>query len=120
DIGSFGLLASGSYSQIKSRADGIQVTNFQTRDGTPVPFQSQSGQLICRNQLPSDTDTETLPGQDAFCGQPSTPGADGLADLLPVAYAPLGGQFRSQDFNRERQGLALAGQWESLDGDSLL
>jgi TonB-dependent receptor len=118
--GRIGLLGSASYSQILSRADGVQVTNFQTRDGTRVPFQSQGGQLICRNPLPSDTDTTTLPGQDPFCGAPSTPGADGLADLLPVAYAPLGGQYRTQDFDRKRQGIALAAQWESNDGDSLL
>lgn len=118
--GRIGLLGSVSYSQILSRADGLQVTNFQTRDGTRVPFQSQGGQLICRNQLPSDSDTTTLPGQDPFCGAPSTAGSDGLADLLPVAYAPLGGQYRTQDFDRQRQGVALAAQWESLDGDSLL
>lgn len=118
--GKIGLLGSVSYSQILSRADGLQVTNFQTRDGTRVPFQSQGGQLICRNQLPGDTDTSTQPGQDPYCGAPSTAGADGLADLLPVAYAPLGGQYRTQDFDRQRQGIALAGQWESNDGDSLL
>ena len=118
--GKIGLLGSISYSQILSRADGLQVTNFQTRDGTRVPFQSQGGQLICRNQLPTDSDTSTLPGQDPFCGAPSTAGADGLADLADIRYAPLGGQYRTQDFDRQRQGIALAGQWESNDGDSLL
>ena len=118
--GKIGLLGSASYSQILSRADGLQVTNFQTRDGTRVAFQSQGGQLICRNQLPSSTDTQDLPPNDAFCGAPSSTGADGFADLLPVAYAPLGGQYRTQDFDRQRQGIALAGQWESNDGDSLL
>src|SRR5690606_13453953 len=54
------------------------------------------------------------------CGAPSTAGADGLADLADVRYAPLGGQYRTQDFDRQRQGIALAGQWESNDGDSLL
>ncbi|KRA80595.1 TonB-dependent receptor [Altererythrobacter sp. Root672] len=119
-IGTIGLLGSASYSRIKSRADGIQITNFQTRDGTRVTFQSQGGQLICRNQLPASTDTSTLPATDTFCGQPSTPGADGRADLLPLAYAPIGGQYRSQDFDRKRDGIALAAQWESTDGDSLL
>src|SRR6478609_1965119 len=100
----FGLLADLSYSQIRSRSDGIQVTNFQTRDATFVDFQSQGGQRICRNQLPASTDTTRLPAGGSYCGAPSTPGADGLADLLPTAYAPLGGQFRTQHFDRKRQG----------------
>jgi TonB-dependent receptor len=116
----FGLLADVSYSRIRSRSDGIQVTNFQTRDGTFVTFQSQGGQQICRNQLPGSTDSTTLPAGGSFCGAPETPGADGLADALPVAYAPLGGQFRTQDYDRKRQGIALAGQWESPDHDSVL
>jgi TonB-dependent receptor len=120
DFGTFGLLASGSFSQIKSRADGLQITNFQTRDGQRVTFQSQGGQLICRNRLPSSTDTGTLPPPGSVCDASVSGGPDGLADLLPTAYAPLGGQYRTQDFNRKRDGAALAMQWESLDGDSLL
>ena len=116
----FGLLADVSYSRIRSRADGIQVTNFQTRDATFVTFQSQGGQQICRNQLPGSTDTTTLPAGGSYCGAPETAGADGLADLLPVAYAPLGGQFRTPDYDRKRQGIALAGQWESPDHDAVL
>jgi TonB-dependent receptor len=116
----FGLLADVSYSRIRSRSDGIQVTNFQTRDAAIVAFQSQGGQQICRNQLPASTDTSTLPAGRSYCGAPETAGADGLADLLGTAYVPLGGQFRTQDYDRERQGIALAGQWESPDRDSVL
>lgn len=119
DGSTFGVLADVSYSRIRSRSDGIQVTNFQTRDATFVTFQSQGGQQICRNQLPASTDSTTLPPGGSFCGAPETAGADGLADLLPVAYAPLGGQFRTQDYDRERQGIALAAQWESPDHDSV-
>ncbi|WP_375422014.1 TonB-dependent receptor [uncultured Sphingomonas sp.] len=125
-IGRFGLLGSASYSRLKSRADGIQVTNFQTRDNTFV----QSGTLtagdqiplVCRNPLPSGTDTTTLPipsatvpPVNALCGATGAAGADGFADFLPNAYAPIGGQFRSQDFDRKRQGIAVAAQWESTD-----
>ncbi|HEX8418421.1 MAG TPA: TonB-dependent receptor, partial [Sphingomonas sp.] len=118
-IGRFGLLGSASYSRLKSRADGIQVTNFQTRDNTFA----QSGTLtagnsiplVCRNPLPSGTDTTTLPPGRSLCGATGTPGADGFADFLPNAYAPIGGQFRSQDFDRKRQGIAVAAQWESTD-----
>jgi TonB-dependent receptor len=119
DGSTFGLLADVSYSQIRSRSDGIQVTNFQTRDATYVSFQSQGGQQICRNQLPASTDTTRLPAGGSFCGAPETAGADGLADLLPTAYAPLGGQFRTQDYDRKRQGVAVAAQWESPDHDSV-
>ena len=119
DGSTFGVLADVSYSQIRSRSDGIQVTNFQSRDATYVAFQSQGGQQICRNQLPDSTNTTTLPPGGSYCGAPSTPGADGLADLLPNAYAPLGGQFRTQDYDRKRQGVAVAAQWESPDHDSV-
>ena len=61
DGSTFGVLADVSYSRIRSRSDGIQVTNFQTRDATFVTFQSQGGQQICRNQLPASTDSTTLP-----------------------------------------------------------
>jgi TonB-dependent receptor len=120
DYGTFGLLGSASFSQIKSRADGVQVTNFQTRDNTQVQFQNGGGVLVCRNPLPSSSNTTTLPAGGAFCGAPSTPGADGFADYAGTLYAPLGGQYRTQDFNRKRDGVAIAMQWESLDGDSLL
>jgi hypothetical protein len=33
EAGRFGLLANFSYSQVLSRADGLQISNFQTRDG---------------------------------------------------------------------------------------
>ncbi|HEU4649971.1 MAG TPA: TonB-dependent receptor [Croceibacterium sp.] len=120
DFGTFGLLGSASYSQIKSRADGLQITNFQTRDNTQVQFQNGGGVLVCRNPLPSSSNTTTLPANGSFCGAPSTPGADGFADLAGTLYAPLGGQYRTQDFNRKRDGVAVALQWESLDGDSLV
>lgn len=57
----------------------------------------------------------TLPAGGSPCGTASTAGADGFADLLPLAYAPIGGQFRTQDYDRKRDGQALAVQWESID-----
>ena len=84
--GTFGLLGAVSYSQIKSRSDGIQVTNFQTRDGATTGGSNNSGPV-----------TRTrLPGKD-------------------LAYAPLGGQFRTQDYDRQRLGIAAAAQWENTD-----
>ena len=90
-IGRIGLLADVSYSRLKSRSDGIQVTNFQTRteSGTDLDI---NGNVITRHGLPG----------------------------LGTAYAPVGGQFRTQDYDRARKGLALAGQWESLDRRSQL
>lgn len=119
EIGTFGFLINGSYSQLKSRADGIQVTNFQTRDNVSAAT-ANGGPIACRNALPSGTDTTTLPAGGAACGTASTPGADGLSDLLGNAYAPIGGQFRSQDFNRKRDGQALAVQWKSNDEKTIL
>jgi TonB-dependent receptor len=86
DSGTFGLLGAVSYSQIKSRSDGIQVTNFQTRDGAETGGSNNSGPVI-RTQLPG----------------------------MDVAYAPLGGQFRTQDYDRQRLGIAAAAQWENVD-----
>lgn len=113
-IGTIGLLGDFSYSDLKSRADGIQVTNFQTRDNTLVGNSDNSAQ-ICRNPLPSDDDTTTLPPAQSACGLAEAAGADGFADPRAVSYAPLGGQFRTQDYDHKRSGIALAGQWESLD-----
>jgi TonB-dependent receptor len=123
--GTFGLLASGSYSRIRSRSDGLQISNFQTRDGTYVTRAFSGGNIVCRNPLPADTDTQGFPGNAAVSvGHPAagdscfgaTPsGADGNADYRPLAYAPLGAQFRTQNFDRVRDGQALAAQFETAD-----
>lgn len=117
-IGKFGLLADVSFSEVRSRADGVQVTNFQTRDGTTVQG-ANGGGPVCRNPLPSDSDTMTLPPAGAACGAAGAAGADGFADLRPLSYAPLGGQFRTQDFDRKRDGVAIAAQFETLDHSAL-
>ncbi|VVT01167.1 TonB-dependent receptor [Erythrobacter sp. EC-HK427] len=85
-VGRFGLLAAASYSQVLSRSDGIQVTNFQTRDGATVAGANGAGPVV-RTQVPG----------------------------FDVLYAPLGGQFRTQDYNRQRYGYTAAAQWESID-----
>ncbi|WP_271077251.1 TonB-dependent receptor [Aurantiacibacter sp. MUD61] len=112
--GTFGLLLSGSYSQIKSRADGIQIANYQTRDGASVRQANALENFVCRNRLPNGSDTLTLPAPNT-CGADQLAGADGFSDLADLRYAPVGGQFRTQDFNRERDGIAAAAQWESDD-----
>jgi TonB-dependent receptor len=119
-LGTFGLLGDVSYSRIRSRADGIQITNYQTRDNTQVPYQNGNGVLVCRNPLPSNANTTTLPAAGAPCGTASTPGADGFADPAAVQYAPLGGQYRTQDFDRKRDGQAFAAQFETNDRSVLL
>lgn len=48
DAGTFGVLGDLSYSDLKLRSDGLQVTNFQTRDGQTV-----NG--ILQNQLPGES-----------------------------------------------------------------
>ena len=115
DAGRFGLLVSGSYSRIKSRADGLQITNFQTRDNQLVERAFSGGAQVCRNPLPGNTDTTTLPAGGSPCGTASTNGADGFADNALGFIAPLGGQFRTQEFDRQRNGIAVSAQWESLD-----
>jgi TonB-dependent receptor len=119
-IGTFGVLGNISYSRIKSRSDGLQISNFQTRDGSYVVKANAGGTQVCRNRLPSSTNTTTLPAPSNNCNAPSTAGADGFADLLPLAFAPLGGQFRTQEFDRTRDGQALAFQFESIDRKTVL
>jgi TonB-dependent receptor len=126
--GTFGILIGGSYSEIKSRADGAQISNFQTRDGTLALASNTSDTHVCRNNLPGNTDTLTLPPAGSSCGpidangnytgsydDLQTPGADGLADLMPIAYAPVGGQFRTQQFDRKRDGFSASAQFETAD-----
>jgi TonB-dependent receptor len=120
DIGRIGVLVSGAYSRIKSRADGVQIANYQTRDGVLVNAANTNGVRVCRNPLPSGTDTRTLPPGGAACGNFGTAGADGFADYADFRVAPVGGQFRTQEFDRKRDGIAASAQWESLDERSLL
>ncbi|HEY6816186.1 MAG TPA: TonB-dependent receptor, partial [Croceibacterium sp.] len=44
-----------------------------------------------------------------------TAGADGFADYDTTKVAPVGGQFRTQEFDRARDGVSVAAQWESTD-----
>ncbi len=114
--GRFGLLASASYSRIKSRADGLQITNFQTRDNQLAEQAFAGGAQVCRNPLPvSGTDSQSLPAAGSPCGTAQGAGADGFADYADIRYSPVGGQFRTQEFDRERIGIAVSAQWESLD-----
>ena len=109
--GTFGLLASFAYSQVKSRSDGMHVTNFQTRDASIVT-QAFSTTQIRRNRLPG---TQTCPIPNPAAGGPTTE-----SGVRCTAFAPIGATFRTQEFDRERAGYALAGQWESNDREMLL
>ncbi len=120
DKGRFGLLASASYSRIKSRADGLQVANYQTRDGQLVNAANTDGVLVCRNPLPSSVDNFTLPPGGSLCGNFGAAGADGFADYAASRVAPVGGQFRTQEFDRERNGLAVSAQFESIDEKTVI
>ncbi|MDP9108652.1 MAG: TonB-dependent receptor, partial [Pseudomonadota bacterium] len=96
------------------------VTNFQTRDNMSAIAANSTATSICRNPLPGTTDTTTLPASGAACGAPSTAGADGFLDPTGARYAPIGGQFRTQDFDRKRDGQAVAAQWQSNDERTLV
>jgi len=120
DKGRFGLLASASYSRIKSRADGLQVANYQTRDGQLVNAANADGVQVCRNPLPGSTDEFTLPAPGALCGVSGVAGPDGFADYATSRVAPVGGQFRTQEFDRERNGIAISAQFESIDEKTVI
>ena len=95
DSGTWGLLAAVSYSQVMSRSDGLQIANFQPRDGVVTAGSNGSGD-VTRAQLPD--------AMGNLLGGPGNP-----------YYAPLGGQFRIQEFDRERMGIAAAAQYENID-----
>ena len=120
DWGRFGLLVSASYSNIKSRADGLQIANYQIRDGVRVTGANTGGTQVCRNPLPTGTDSRTLPPPGSACGFMGATGADGFADYAAFRVAPVGGQFRTQEFDRKRDGLAVSAQFESSDERTLL
>ena len=140
-VGRIGLLGGISYSKLFTRADGVRVTNFQTRDGRYAIQSNATDVLACRTPLPGGADAQGFPSNiDAFfatgggggafpnpaatngapCFGAAPSGANGFADWLDVAYAPLGGQFATQEFNRTRRGYAAAAQWESLDRRALV
>lgn len=120
DKGRFGILVSGSYSRIKSRADGLQIANYQTRDGTLVDAANAGGTQVCRNPLPGTTNNFILPPPGSSCTNFGAPGVDGFADYANSRVAPVGGQFRTQEFDRERNGFAASAQFESIDGKTLI
>lgn len=121
DWGRFGVLVSGAYSRIKSRSDGLQIANYQTRDGVAVSAANTGGgTLICRNPLPSGANTMTLPPPGAACGNFGTPGADGFADYASYRVAPVGGQFRTQEFDRQRDGFSASAQFETADEKTVI
>jgi len=135
-IGRIGLLGAFSYSRLHSRADGIQVSNFQTRDGTYVVNSNTTTptNIICRTPLPGTTDATGFPPNiNAFTGSVAGPGVlggpcfgtaaggpDGFYDFASTRYAPIGGQFRTQNYDRKRRGYSAAFQWQSLDQRALL
>jgi TonB-dependent receptor len=119
-IGRIGLLGSASFSQIRSKSNGLNVSNIQTRDNKLALQSNSSTVFVCRNPLPGTGDTTTLPASGSACGTASTPGSDGLLDNADLLYAPIGGQFRDEDYNRKRRGLSFAAQWESLDRRALV
>src|SRR3954452_23499099 len=57
-IGRIGLLGALSYSRLFTRSDSVRVSNFQTRNGTYSDNNaSGAGTGICRQPLPSNSDT---------------------------------------------------------------
>ena len=97
---------SGAFSQIKSRADGLQIANYQTRDGVLVTAANTGGDA----GLPQPAAIEHQHADPAAgrraCGNFGAAGADGFADYASYRVAPVGGQFRTQEFDRKRDGFA--------------
>ncbi|WP_380780629.1 TonB-dependent receptor [Sphingomonas sp. R86520] len=84
-IGQFGILGSFVRSQVRSRADSVQISNWGERVLTG------SGALL----QPLD--------------------ANNVPNVGTTVYVPRGAAIRSQEFNRTRYGYSAAGQWRSND-----
>lgn len=97
--GEFGFLASGSFSNLKSRSDGFQLPAL-------YPYSATAFEV---DVSPALANTFTQFG---------SPGPDGANGANNIAASP-GANIRSQEFNRDRIGITLAGQWASNDGKSL-
>ncbi|MEG3173625.1 TonB-dependent receptor [Sphingomonas sp. ZB1N12] len=102
-IGDFGLLGSFVRSQVRSRADSVQISNWGERpEGTNGVFYQ-----------PSNIDPNN---PNSIIATPAT--ADAAAVTVPFArttYLPRGAAIRSQEFDRTRYGYSAAGQWRSPD-----
>ncbi len=85
-IGDFGLLASFVRSQVRSRADSVQISNWGER----------------------------VIGADGSLLQP-VDATTGAVNTGRTVYVPRGAAIRSQEFNRTRYGYSAAGQWRSPD-----
>jgi TonB-dependent receptor len=99
-IGEFGLLGSFVRSQVRSRADSVQISNWGRR---PVGADGVYYQLSQYNAGTNQINTA------AAGATPTLIGATGLV------YIPRGAAIRSQEFNRTRYGYSAAGQWRSPD-----
>jgi TonB-dependent receptor len=84
-IGQFGLLGSFVRSQVRSRADSVQISNWGQRVLT------STGALL----QPLD--------------------ANNNPNVGTTVYVPRGAAVRSQEFDRTRYGYSAAGQWRSND-----
>ena len=84
-IGEFGLLGSFVRSQVRSRADSVQISNWGRRV------------LTAGGQLLQPVDANNVP------------------NVGTTVYVPRGAASRSQEFNRVRYGYSAAGQWRSPD-----
>ncbi len=85
-IGDFGILASFVRSQVRSRADSVQISNWGER----------------------------VIGADGSLLQP-VDATTGVVNTGRTVYVPRGAAIRSQEFNRTRYGYSAAGQWRSPD-----
>lgn len=89
-VGEFGLLGSFVYSQVKSRADGFQVSNFAERTLYNTTGSTTQGNVI-----------DTGGGETA----------------VRQVFFPRGAVARTQEFDRERYGFSTALQWRSPNED---
>jgi len=109
-FGDFGFLIDGVDSKLITRSDGIAISNYGCRTNLVTETPNGSG----------GTTTTPITNPNVACPNPNYNAAQPTSSTNPLnvpgVYFPRGAAFTSQTTNRERTGLALAGQWKSNDG----
>lgn len=96
--GEFGFLINGSWNNLESRAEQNAISSYR-------PYIA-AGNIVGNDFAFNRFD---------FVSGENGPEFPAEANGRSIVYIPDGASIRRQDFDRERRGLALAGQWENLD-----
>lgn len=102
-VGEFGVLASASYSQLKTRSDKVQVSNFYEYGLSSAGANGgyTTATPIAQSPVPPPPDSAAIYAQHPGVNQ--------------IAYLPRGAVEGVEEYDHKREGYSLALQWSSPD-----